>query len=471
MKSGVLPRKKYSAGTTGVTREEDPASSGTAREGFKRFNVLLKNIRCMILPKTRAIAVLACMLLLIIPACFAASADSLPAVPLIGVGIPDILQEKSKLTYTSEDFEKEGDKASERGNYDDAVKYYDKAAEKVVFDQDRKSEGFRTLMQLANKKATVYRIWGGHRQEENAEILLSNSYLEQVRKETEKEKARDKGLACLIVTATFGSPMAGEVQLVRDFRDGSLVQSYTGSRFMPGFNAWYYSFSPQVSMYINGHPQIKPFMQAFVTPTLQIVLLAQACYSFLRFNKEIATIAAILVGSALYGLVYIFPPAMAAAWVARRRGWNGGGIRSMWPAAVAWIVLLLLMVAGTVFSLDLLTTIASGLVVVATIVLVVGSLTLGLSRYVGKKPARQCRNNGFVFSGRDHLTGTRIPSGALPPAPESPDCNGAASPLRHCGDISPSGTTEAEQCTRAFGGAGLAARRGQSSRENISYPE
>jgi hypothetical protein len=138
-------------------------------------------------------------------------------------------------------------------------------------------------------------------------------------------------------------------------------------------------------MYINEHPLIKPLMQAFVTPTLDIVLLAQACYSFLSFNKEIATIAAILIGSALYGLIYIFPTAMAVAWVARRRGWDGAGIRSMWPASVAWLTLFLLMVAGTVFSLDLLTTLASGLFVVATIILVAGSLTLGLSRYVGRK--------------------------------------------------------------------------------------
>jgi hypothetical protein len=339
----------------------------------------------MILPKTQAIAVLACMLLLVIPALAAAAADSSPSVPLIGVGVPDILQEKSKLTYTSKDFEKEGDKAAESGNYDDAVKYYDKAAEKVVFDPDRKSEGYLALMGLMNKKAGAYRQWGGHDEEEKAASTLFQYYFNQKQKEAEKEKARDRGLACLIVTATFGSPMASEVQLVRDFRDGSIVKSYTGSRFMPGFNAWYYSFSPQVSMYINGHPQIKPFMQAFVTPTLQIVLIAQACYSFLSFNKEIATIAAILVGSTLYGLIYLFPMAMAAAWVARRRGWSGRDIRSMWPAGMVWIALFLLMVAGTVFSFDLLTTLASGLFVVATIVLVAGSLTLGLSRYVGPK--------------------------------------------------------------------------------------
>ena len=335
----------------------------------------------MILHKARIILVLACLSLLVMPALAAAAADSSPAVPLIGVGVPNLLEEKSKLTYTADDFKIAGQKAFDSGNYDDAVKYWTKTEEMLVAaDPKRSYETDFELSKLEGLKVAAYAGWDGHDTEEAEANNNANKLHDSAR-----TKAEASGSGCLIVTATFGSPLASEVQLVRDFRDGSIVQSYTGSRFMPGFNAWYYSFSPQVSMYINEHPLIKPFMQAFVTPTLQIVLLAQACYSFLSFNKEIATIAAILVGSALYSLVYIFPTAMAVAWIARRCGWSGRDIRSMWPAGVAWIALFLLMVAGTVFSLDLLTTLASGLFVVATIVLVAGSLTLGLSRYVGRK--------------------------------------------------------------------------------------
>lgn len=153
---------------------------------------------------------------------------------------------------------------------------------------------------------------------------------------------------------------------------------------MPGFNAWYYSFSPQVSMYINEHPYVRPAMQLLIAPILQIVLFAQTCYSFLSFNPELATIVAIIVGSTLYGLIYVFPTAMAGAWIARRCGWRGRDFREMWPVCVVWGILLLLIVAGALFSLDFLTTIASGLFVVATIALVAGSLTLALSRYVGR---------------------------------------------------------------------------------------
>jgi hypothetical protein len=335
----------------------------------------------MILLKSRHVLVLACLILLVMPALTSAAVGSAPTVPLIGVGVPDILQEKSKLAYSWQDFKNDGEKALKNENYDEAIKNFDKAEGMLVAADPKRSAGTdNELSNLEARKGFTYANWDGH----DAEEAAANQKATQL-KASAKEKAQSSGSGCLIVTATFGSPMASEVQLVRDFRDGSIAKSYTGSRFMPGFNAWYYSFSPQVSLYINEHPHIKPLMQVFITPTLQIVLFAQACYSFLSFNRELATFTAILVGSTLYGLIYIFPTAMVGAWIARRSGWKGRNIRGMWPAVVAWITLLLLMIIGTVFSLDILTTITSGLIVVATIFLVVGSLTLGLSQYVGRK--------------------------------------------------------------------------------------
>jgi hypothetical protein len=249
-------------------------------------------------------------------------------------------------------------------------------------DPDRSSGTERSLSNMESMKSSAFKQWGGHETEAAASARKSAELQATAKQKSEAEK---KG--CLIVTATFGSPLASEVQLVRNFRDESIVKSYTGSRFMPGFNAWYYSFSPQVSLYINEHPYVKPAMQVLITPILEIVLVAQTFYSFLSFNPELATIVAIIVGSTLYGLIYIFPTTMAGVWLARRSGWQGANIRSIWPAAVAWGILLILIMAGAVFSLDLLTTIASGLFVIATIFLVVAALSLSLSRYVGRKSA------------------------------------------------------------------------------------
>ena len=90
---------------------------------------------------------------------------------------------------------------------------------------------------------------------------LNNKYHDKYQKE-------HQGSGCLIVTATFGSPLASEVQLVRDYRDGTIRQSYTGSQFFMGFNAWYYSFSPAVADYIATHPLVKSVMQVCLVPLL-----------------------------------------------------------------------------------------------------------------------------------------------------------------------------------------------------------
>jgi hypothetical protein len=335
----------------------------------------------MTLGKTGLLLVIACLFILIMPVATAAVMDSSPSVPLVAVSVPNILQEKSKLQYTATDFKNEGDRAAESGNYEDAVKYYNKAEEVLIAENpSRSAETDYALGKLEQSKGLAYSNWDGHDAESNQAFQKSASL-----DASAKLKREGSGKGCLIVTATFGSPLASQVQLVRSFRDDSIQKSYAGSRFMPAFNAWYYSFSPQVSMYINEHPYVKPAMQLLITPILQIVLFAQACYSFLSFNREIATVAAIIVGSTLYGLIYVFPATLAGVWVARRHGWDGGSIRSIWPAAVAWGALLLMIIAGVMFSLDMLTTIASGLFVIATIILTAGALSLSLSRYIGRK--------------------------------------------------------------------------------------
>lgn len=335
--------------------------------------------------KPGLILLLICLLFVFIPALPAASADTSGQAPLIGVSFPNLLQEKPKTQWYWTDFKDEGEKQLENGNYEDAIANFNQA-EMGAMTAPQSGSGATELelAALEKLKGETYAKWGGHEAEEQEAYESAAKY-----QAIANEKAQVQDFGCLIVTATFGSPLASEVQLVRSFRDDSIVKSYTGSRFMPGFNAWYYSFSPQVSAYINEHPVTKPTMRVLITPILQIVLVAQIMYSFLSFNPELATIAAIIVGSTLFGLIYIFPTAMAGAWIARLRGWDGGNIRVIRPAAVAWGVLLLLIVTGSAFSLDLVTTIASGLFVIATIILTTGALLLSLSPYVGRKDAVQ----------------------------------------------------------------------------------
>lgn len=344
----------------------------------------------MTYPKPGFILLLVCMLFLVIPPIQAVSMDVSLSPPLIGASLPNLFQEKPKTQWDWVDFRLEGEKLMANGDYEDAITHFNQAEQMIMTDAASKSSrddggsSERAVATLEELKGKTYENWGGHEAERNEAFENAYKY-EQIAKQ--KGSIQDHG--CLIVTATFGSPLASEVQLVRSFRDESIVKSYTGSRFMPGFNAWYYSFSPQVSTYINEHPVTKPVMQVLITPILEIVLIAQVMYSFLSFNPELATITAIIVGSALFGLIYIFPTAMAGVWIARLRGWKAGNIRRILPVAAVWAILLLLIVAGSVFSLDLLTTVASGLFVIATIILTTGALLLSLSRFVGRNGAVQ----------------------------------------------------------------------------------
>jgi hypothetical protein len=323
-----------------------------------------------------------------LPAAVLAVDSSVPAAPgLVALpGVPDLLQDKTKLQWDWVQFKQEGERLADSGNHEEAVKNF-KMAQAMLLTEDpaRHYTTESSLATLEYDKMESYKKWKGHSDEAERSEQKFEELSASAKKKMQEESVGGGG--CLIVTATFGSPLAAEVQLVRGFRDNSITKSYTGSRFMPGFNAWYYSFSPQVADYIRGHPIVKPAMQVLITPILEIVLLAQTVWNLLSFSPELATIAAIIVGSTLYGLIYIFPTVMAGVWVARRRGWAGTGIRNLWPAAAAWGVLLVLIAAGVAFSFDLLTTVASGLFVIATIILVVASLSVSLAPYVGRKSA------------------------------------------------------------------------------------
>ena len=80
---------------------------------------------------------------------------------------------------------------------------------------------------------------------------------------------------CLIATAAFGSEMAPQVQLLREIRDNTVLQTESGSAFMTGFNQFYYSFSPAVADYERENPAFKEAVKITLTPLLASLTLLQ----------------------------------------------------------------------------------------------------------------------------------------------------------------------------------------------------
>lgn len=200
--------------------------------------------------------------------------------------------------------------------------------------------------------------------------------------------SRDEGFSdCLIVTATFGSPMAAEVQLVRDFRDDTMKQDYLGSRYVTALNVIYYSFSPAVARAIDENPSVKPVMRLVLAPLIGIVLLSQGVYSVFSFSPEVATVVFIVSGGALIGLVYGMPVILSALWVAGKTKWQIPALSSLKPLAALWAGLLAVLVFSAVMKIDLIAVLSSGLLFICTVFLMAGAAALCLIGYLEIPPA------------------------------------------------------------------------------------
>ena len=69
--------------------------------------------------------------------------------------------------------------------------------------------------------------------------------------------------------------MAPQVQLLREIRDNTVLQTESGTSFMTGFNQFYYSFSPYIADYERDNPAFKETVKLALTPLLTSLTLLQ----------------------------------------------------------------------------------------------------------------------------------------------------------------------------------------------------
>ena len=82
-------------------------------------------------------------------------------------------------------------------------------------------------------------------------------------------------LPCFIATAAYGSPTAGQIDVLREFRDVALLESTLGSRFV----AWYYRTSRPVAEVIAGNEVVRMLVREFlVDPAVWIVKATAAIW-------------------------------------------------------------------------------------------------------------------------------------------------------------------------------------------------
>ena len=124
---------------------------------------------------------------------------------------------------------------------------------------------------------------------------------------------------CLIATATYGSELSPEVEVLRSFRDSTL-RSRAGYGFLLIFNAWYYSFSPAAANNINNNPPLRTAMKGILYPLIGFLSLASALHASLPAYPELSVILSGLLASSLIGAFYLgLPLAAMIRWLRIRK--------------------------------------------------------------------------------------------------------------------------------------------------------
>ena len=142
-----------------------------------------------------------------------------------------------------------------------------------------------------------------------------------------------KRRGCIIATATYGSELAPEVQLLRDFRDGVVYSTFAGACFMRVFNAWYYSFSPPIADLIARNPPLRAATRLFLYPLICVLRVSIPVYRLLSFSPEVGVVAAGVLASALLGAVYLTPLLTPLLLWLRSRNIHVKAPRRLLPAA------------------------------------------------------------------------------------------------------------------------------------------
>jgi len=85
----------------------------------------------------------------------------------------------------------------------------------------------------------------------------------------------ENGGGCLIATATYGTELAPQVQLLREIRDETVLATQSGTSFMSAFNTFYYSFSPAVADLERQNQAFKEVVKVAIMPLIATLSILQ----------------------------------------------------------------------------------------------------------------------------------------------------------------------------------------------------
>ena len=171
---------------------------------------------------------------------------------------------------------------------------------------------------------------------------------------------------CIIATATYGSEVSDEVNLLRRFRDNIVLSTYAGQRFYTAFNTFYYSWSPQIAQIILKCPELKIPMRIVLYPLLGTLLFATTIVNpIVPLNSELAVYLAGTIISILLGIIYVTPVNMTLDRIFKRKIFTK---KTSLKLTYITMGILIASIMAQILTLDLVLTITTAAYVVMLIV-------------------------------------------------------------------------------------------------------
>jgi len=127
------------------------------------------------------------------------------------------------------------------------------------------------------------------------------------------------GPRCIIATVAYGSELAPEVQLLRNFRDNIVLSTEAGRCFMKAFNRWYYSYNPSVANSLSESDGARAIVKASLYPLVTVLQIASGIYSTLPFTAELSMVLIGIMTAVLLSLIYVFPVALLVSFTFRKK--------------------------------------------------------------------------------------------------------------------------------------------------------
>ncbi len=129
-----------------------------------------------------------------------------------------------------------------------------------------------------------------------------------------------KEKACFVATATYGSEVSNEVNILREFRDDIVLSTYAGQRFYVAFDAFYYSWSPQIAQAILAHQGLIAPLRITLYPLIGTLLLATSIATpIAQVSGELAVYLAMTIISSLLGIIYLTPSNLILSKITKKK--------------------------------------------------------------------------------------------------------------------------------------------------------